>query len=1050
MRILKSTTFLTPVAIALLPAAAQAQLTISTATTAPVRTSTAVNNAPADINVTADGSITLTSGSAITVDSSHAVTNAGKLALDGSANGATAIDVSAGTTGTITSSGTISIGETFTAPNEDANGIVDGPIASALDRTGIRVRGAHSGNITQSGTVAIEGLNSSGIRIEGPLTGTLRHWGTVSVRGDNSVGLHTQAVNGDLFIGGQVRVVGKGATAIAIDGDISGVLKIANAVGQSTSFTDDDGTSMTLARGDLRVNAPAMSVAGNVNGGILLAALPTTSSTNTDTDGDGIPDASQGSAVIQAYGNGAALRIGGTTNTTIGAVSGDTHGLINRGSVSANAYYTNTDATTLQIGGLGGNVTVTGGILNAGTIQATTIDSVAQAILIHAGSSVPVIDNSGTINAVLTSPGEGATYGIRDLSGTLTTINNTGTIAAGGTSQDITHAIDLSANTSGVTIAMSKSSTSTVTDSVSTPVASITGTILTGSGNDSVTASAGLFRGNSLLGAGNDTLALSGTSTFIGRADFGTGTGALTLAGTASFLGTAVFNNQAATMTLSDTASFVGQITGGSQLDVTVNGGTFEASGTSDLNFRSVNVGASGTLKVTIDTENQTNPRFNVGTATFASGAKIAATIDSLGKAEGNYVILTAGTITGTPSFAADETLLPILFKGAVSVNQTAGTVSLAIQRKTTTELGFNRNQAAIYPSVFVVAPLDLQVQESLLAAEDEDELKTRFNDMMPDHAGGNFDVLARGSRMAARHLTNNNAMFDISNFGGWFDVIKWSGDKDTSDTPAYRASGWGVSGGLERVTRFGNVGISLAWLSGKNQNRDNTVNEIKTTGYEIGAFWRLSQGPFYAFLRGAVVLAKFDSQRGYVATDASDTSFGRGATAHWRGKLWSSIGGASYQFDMNDRIALKPMVVVDFYRLNEKGYTETGAALTDGSDAIDLSVAPRTSTNATATTSLTGIYRFGPRTKDGIPLTIEVEGGYRNRLGGKMGDTVANFVGGGSSFRLTADEYKGGWTAEARLLSGGLDYTWSIAAGAQQTMGKPTLTARIGMGVAF
>jgi hypothetical protein len=1048
MRILKSTTFLTPIALALLPAAAHAQLSISTATTTPVRTATAVGGAPADINVTADGSITLTTGSAITVDSNNNVTNAGKLTLDGSANGASAIDVTAGTTGTVTSSGTISISESFTSPNPDGNAIVDGPIASASDRVGIRLRGAHSGNVTQSGTVGIEGLNSAGVRMDGTLTGTFRDWGTITVRGDNSTGIRTQSVTGDVIIGGQVRVIGKGASAIAIDGDIGGMFRLANAVGHSTTFTDDNSTTVGLPPADLRLSTPAVSIAGNVGGGIILAAVPTTSTTNPDVDADGIPDASQANASIQAFGNGPALRIGGAANTVIGAVSGNTHGLVNNGSILGNATAINMDAMALQIGGLGGGVTVTGGIQNSSSIQATTISSTATAIVIHAGSSVPVIDNSGAINATISSPGEGAAYGIRDLSGTLTTINNTGFIRATGSVQDITNAIDVSANTSGVTINVAKAASNTSADTIAAPVAGITGNIITGSGNDRLAASAGLIRGNSLLGAGNDTIALSGTVTYLGDADFGTGTGTLTVANTGAFLGKATFNNQPGTITISDTARFAGSIVGGSQLAVTVNGGSFEANSTSDLVFQSLNVGANGTLKVALDTANQTNPKFVVGSATFASGAKIAASINSLANAEGNYVIVQAGTINGAPSFASDQTQLPVLFKGNVAVNQTAGTISLAIQRKTATELGLNRNQAAIYPAVIAAAPADPQVQESLLGATDALTLRTRFDDLMPDHAGGNFDTLVRGSRAAARHITDNYSMFDISSLGGWLEVIKWAGAKKGSESAPYKTSGWGLSGGVEYVTGLGNFGLSAAWESGKNENRRNG-NNIKINGYELGAFWRMSRGPFYAFARGTVTLASFDSTRTYVAVDATGADFGRLATAKWNGKLLSSTGGLSYQLDFGERISLKPMVVLDFHRLKEDAYTEKGGALVNGKDAVDLSVAARTSTSSSATTTLTGSYRFGPRSRDGIPLTIEVEGGYRNRLGGKLGDTVANFVG-GTGFRLTPDEYKGGWTQETRILSGGLDYTWMLAGGWDQTMGKPAYNVRVGLGVAF
>src|SRR5689334_10478369 len=158
MRILKSTTCLTPIVLLLAPGQLAAQVSISTATTTPVRTSTANGGSAADINITSTGSITVNGGAAVTVDSNNAASNAGTI-TQGAADGSIGIDVAAGTSGVITNTGNINALETFTSPNVDGNSIVDGPIAQANNRTGIWVRGAHNGNILQTGGISIEGLN---------------------------------------------------------------------------------------------------------------------------------------------------------------------------------------------------------------------------------------------------------------------------------------------------------------------------------------------------------------------------------------------------------------------------------------------------------------------------------------------------------------------------------------------------------------------------------------------------------------------------------------------------------------------------------------------------------------------------------------------------------------------------------------------------------------------------------------------------------------------------------------------------------------------------
>jgi hypothetical protein len=1040
LRILRTTTSLTPLLLALLPGTATAQLTISTETTSAVRTATASNGSPANIVVTDAGVITLSSGSAITMDSANTVSNAGKLTL-GSADGTTGIDVLGGLASTITNSGTISITESFVAADDDSNYVVDGPIAKATDRAGIRLRGTFTGDVTNSGTIAVEGLNSAGIRVDGALTGSILSSGAITVVGDYGAGIRAGDVSGNVAIDGKITVVGEGARALDLTGNIGGVLRLQNTITQLASYTNDNSVTLTLSRSDLRVGAPAVSVAGNVAGGIIIAVPPTTSSTNTDVDGDGILDANEGTGVIQSYGNGPALRIGGASDTTIGAVSGNGHSLVVQGSVLSNAYYSNTDTTALVIGGQGGAVSLPGGISVTGRVVATTNDASATGILINAGSTVPVIDNSGTIGASISSPGEGATYAIRDLSGTLTTINTNGYITAGGSGEDVVVAIDLSANTSGVTI--NQYTPPDETDSLEATITTqITGAILTGSGDDLITVSDGQIKGNASLGAGNDRVALSGDAIYQGKVDFGSGIGTLTLADTSQFIGTAAFNDFAGTITLSGSALYSGTVTGGANLAVTVNGGTLYASGTSDVAFQTLNVASGGTIKVAIDGETHTNPKFVVGTATFADGAHVAASISTLSEAEGSYVVLTAGQITGTPSFSSDETDLPFLFKGAVSVDQSAGEVILDIERKTASELGLNRSQAAAYSAILAAAPADTSVEASLLEVEDQATLATQFNGLLPDHAGGTFDLLTRGSRLATRHLTNNNTLFDISDFGGWFEVLKWHGSKDATDTAGYSNNGWGLSGGWERKTGIGNLGLSFAWLSGTNENAASSAS-VKANAYEFGAFWRLNSGPFYAFARVGFTLSSFEGSRTFTGT-VSDTDFTRTATADWKGRLYSGTAGISYQVEVGDRISFKPMAIFDYYRLHENGYTESG-----GGDAMNLIVAGRTSDAAYATTTLTGIYRFGTRSNDGIPLTIELEGGRRNRIGGALGNTVAHFTD-GADFTLTPDALKGNWLAEARILSGGLDYTWTVSANAEQTQGSPAYSARISLGVAF
>ncbi len=212
MRILKSTTTcLTPIALLLTPGHLAAQVTISTATTTPVRTSTANNGAASDIVISSTGSITVNGGSAVTVDSNNAVSNAGTI-TQGAADNAVGIDLAAGTNSVITNTGNINITETFTSPNIDNNAIVDGPITPGSATAPASGCAAPLRAISCRPAASRSRVSTPpGVKLDGDLTGSLLTGGATKVRGDNGVAIRTQGVSGNVVIGGATAVVGSKA-----------------------------------------------------------------------------------------------------------------------------------------------------------------------------------------------------------------------------------------------------------------------------------------------------------------------------------------------------------------------------------------------------------------------------------------------------------------------------------------------------------------------------------------------------------------------------------------------------------------------------------------------------------------------------------------------------------------------------------------------------------------------------------------------------------------------------------------------------------------------
>lgn len=1042
------TTALTPLAFALAASPALAA-TISTSTTSPLTTSTS-----GDVTVASGGTVTVSSGTAITANSANDVTVAsgGALAV-GSADGANGIVVVPGIDSDISNAGTISVTETFTPADTSGNGIAAEPIAQAANRAGILIGAGASGTVANSGTISVEGLNSAGIRLLGDYSGSLSNSGTISVKGDGSTGISTQAVSGDVTLGGTISVIGQGARAVQLAGDIGGALQIQGSVAQVYSYTTDSSTTQVLSRSALKTGTPAMEIDGNVASGIVVyrycsattvSSIASCTSTGTATT----------TGAISAVGNGPALQIGGARDITVGtgsSIDGNAYSLVVDGTISASSIYSSANAYGVVVGGQGGNVTLTGGIGVTGTITATTVDAAATAVLINAGSTVPSLTNSGTIKATISSPGQGASYAIRDLSGTLTSITNHGFITVSGTSEDSTAAIDLSANTTGVTVTQSltpyqkavqaaEQAASGYTAANAADYAVITGDVLTGSGDDTILVSTGKVVGDAVTGAGADTVQLTNDAEWVGNLRLGAGAGAIAASGTAMFTGGLYLEDQPATLTIADSAVFLASLTSGaSQLAVTVNGGTFGASKVATLNVGSLTVGAGGTLRAYIDGEAGTSSLIVANTATFASGARFAASVSSLESAEGTYHVLSAGALAGSPTFDAASTQLPVLFTGAVSAQ--GNDLYLTIARKTAAQLGLTGAQGSAYNAIYAAAVADSTLGSSLLEVADVPALQSQMNGLLPDHAGGVFDFATRASRLATRHITDDSSLFDISDVGAWLEPVMFHASKHATGTAGWTSRGVGLSGGMERKTGMGNVGLSGSWVSGTIHN--GTTEAIKANNYELAAFWRLSQGPFYAFAKLAADRISLSSTRTFTGA-VSNTAVTYTANGKWAGWGVSATAGASYKVQLPGNFSLKPMATIDHYRLSEHSRSETGSA------AILLNVAGRASDETSATTTLTAGWSAGPSTREDRPLTVEVEAGRRSVLSGGLGATNATFLDAGSQFSITPDRLKGGWLGEARVLMGGFDYTWQLSAGAQQTAGSVDYTARATLSVAL
>lgn len=1007
------------VAPLLLACGAQAQdLVIDTNRTTPITTANATGSGAANIFIRNGGSITLTSGTAVTVNSNNTfeIEDNGVISMIESASGSTGVLVEGGTTTGLRIGGSITITDTLTEPkDDDGDGDVDGPFATGSDRYGIRLTGAGdvTGNIEllTGSTVFVEGNSSYGMSLETGLVGNLISRGTIRVVGNNSTAVRALGdIDGIVYLAGSINAVGEGSTAIGMFGDISGGLNIqgtVSATGYRYTNRPTDEAIANLDADDLLQGGPAVIIAGNVAGGVTFGRAPTDTDTdNPDEDGDGIPDAQEGAAQINVYGEAPAIQVGSATqDVTLGlAGTGDlAYGFINQGQVAAQGVYDGVTANAIRFGVDGGQaVIIEGGILNSGTVAALAYDADSTAIRLANGVTTPELINDGALTAAsssteggnvttvlieaganlpsftnngqfLTSSAGGTANltGILDLSGTLTSITNTGSMQANlSPNQDgdpltgTATLINVEANTSGVTL-IQDGIAGTVTednpdvDGDGVPDADepvMVGAILLGSGADTVDIRNGVVLSDISFGDGLDTLSITGGARVVGA--------------------------------LSDSDAL---------LDIDVADGILDNRSTSAVDISNLDVGGDGRLVFTIDGDAGTNSGFNVsGTANIADGAELGVRFTSLIDGPSRFTVIDAGTLNfGDLDLAGMAENSPYLFIVDAGADLPNNQVYVDVRRRTAEEAGLISVEASAYDAIYGALDRDSGILNAFITQTDRDGFIDLYEQMLPDHSGGPLLSLASGVDAVTRALVGRNASAAPGETSAWVQEITFYADKDKTDSYGFRSEGFGVAGGVEYGTGNGALGVSIAFTSSDLEDPEAEAQENLTANLvELGLYWR-AQGQYWTtWARAAAGYASFDADRQFVGGGLNLNN-----TSSWNGFTLAAAGGASYERDYG-RFTIRPEVYAEYFSLSEDARSETG-----GGDSFDLIIDERDGHMFSAVAAMNIAYSLG----EDSWLKPEFRIGWRQNISVDPGATIARFASGGPSFTLDPDSIEGG-----------------------------------------
>jgi hypothetical protein len=659
-------------------------------------------------------------------------------------------------------------------------------------------------------------------------------------------------------------------------------------------------------------------------------------------------------------------------------------GISNSGSLTANTFRA-PNATALSTGdGVArvlvlGNQAIADEINNSGAIIASVSepadeiyfdrnniipprDLLAVAVDIGAGASVQELVNSGVISALLVGR-EGTAIGIRDSSGTVTRIENTGAISTLASSSDTLSlesvefdlvAIDLSATTVDVEINQSQNP-----DSTNAPL--IRGDILLGSGNDSLIASAGTIIGDVDFGGGNDTLTLSGGSVLAGA--------------------------------IENTTSLDVSVTGGSTLAIG-SANTIQVSNAlidSTSTYRPVINGATGTAT----TLNST------GTIEFEAGASINPILESIiGTNTFDYTLASAANLTigDIASLGTGES--PFLYSTSLSLadpNTLVVTLDLRDPNASVANggLGLDAVQAAAFGSVVNGVFQGGPVIEALASTPelgnafsnitDAQDFYAAYNQILPEFAGAakqfvlaNVDgaVGAVGSHLDATRRSPDKPG------GAWLQEFFYFADRDLAgQSEQYRGEGFGFAGGLD--TAFGPfhaLGVTASFASTEVEDVIGGDEPLQVRTYQAGAYAGFEKNGFNIDLYGGGGLSDFEQTRLVTVGNY----FGS-AEGEWQGSHANASLRAGYEIPFNDKFWARPSVSVDYLYLNEYGHTETGDS------GVRLRVDGRRSETAAATAMLdVGAKFMGKRTWIRPSLRV----GYRNEFMSDPVETAFRFQG--------------------------------------------------------
>ncbi len=882
-----------------------------------------------------------------------------------------------------------------------------GGVINMLGRNsrGLSLEGGVIGNVTNSGNITTRGENASAIVASGDITGQLNNSGTIANSGYRFTDRPTLA--GRNLLGPED--FWQAGSAIEVNGNVTNGIFLQRVV---TTTTNDDGTTTETVDGVSNINqlgsAPAILIDGQgtpIAIGIVAAI--------TDPNDANFVEAEQYAFVNQ--GVLSASGIYNDFNATAFEVRDATltGGINNTANMVASAFRSgNQEATADTAGETGlarvivlGDGAIADRINNSGLIIAQVTEATdevyadrtnviaarslqAVAIDIGANASLSEIVNSNGISAILTGR-NGEAVAIRDASGTLTRIDNTGNISALGVSSDAQGlqttsfnliAIDVSANSTGFTLNQLVPVDSDTTDELTPADPTISGDIFLGSGDDTVNLEAGIISGALGFGDGMDAFNISGGSSYSGNLSDTDGNLTISVADNSTLINTTASPTDITSASFDATSVF----------RPTLDGATGEAS----------TLNASGDI-------------------TFADGATISPLLRNvIDSASTTFRILDAGgTLTvGNDLGSLGAIQSPFLYDTSFAIDPNdPNALIITLDLRSTDQLGLDTVQAAGFNSAFNALQNNTDLANAFVNITDGAEFNSSLNQLLPEFAAAarQFIVANVDGAVGAVGTHLDNARKSQAKSGGvWIQEFAYFADRDLAGlSEQYRGHGFGLSGGMD--TAFGpfhSVGVNVGFATTEIEDVVGVDEPLDVVTFQLGTYAGYSSGNLGVEAYAGLGFNDFESSRKIEVGSFSGSSQG-----DWTGQHYNTSLRAGYDLKISDKFWARPAVSVDYLRLTEDGYTE------DGPIGIALEVDKRTSELGGATAMLNfGATFQGRRTS----LSPSIRMGYRNEFINSGLETNYRFAGLNTPATLIGEEFPSSAILLGFSLSAGSDFS--------------------------